>query len=66
MNNTFLLAAEYSEVFSRLIDKIRSYGARNAASIDHHRKANPCPKSRKVFYLSDYRKSMFSKNCHRS
>lgn len=62
----YLLADEYREVFSSLIDKIRSYGARDTASSDYHSNANPCPKNRKIFYLSDYRESMSLKNRQRS
>ena len=58
MKNSYLLAGEYREVFSRLTDKIRSYGARNTASTDYHSNANPGPKNRKIVYLSDYKKSM--------
>jgi len=60
MKNPSLLTGEYSAIFARLTDKIRNYGAKNADSNDYGGKVNPCPKSRKVSYLSDYRKEMSS------
>ena len=63
MKNPSLLTGEYGEISGRLIDKIRSYGTGNADSTDYGGEVSPCPKSRKVSYLSDYRKSMSPEKC---
>ena len=63
--NSHLLAGEYGEVFSKLVDKIRSYGAKSTASTEDGSKANPRPKTRKVSYLSNYKKIQPLKNCQR-
>ena len=63
MKNPSRLTGEYGEVFGSLIDKIRSYGKGNADSTDYGGEVNPCPKSRKVSYLSDYRKNMSQEKC---
>ena len=60
MKNPSLLTGEYGEIVCRLIDKIRSYGTRSADSTDYGDEVNPCPKSSKVSYLSDYREPVSS------
>lgn len=58
MKNPSLLTGDYGEIFGRLIDKIRNYGTGSADLTDYGGEVNPCPKNRKVFYLSSYRKTM--------
>jgi len=60
MKNPSLLTGEYGEIVCRLIDKIRSYGTRNVDSTDYGGEVIRCPKSSKVSYLSDYRKTVSS------
>jgi len=60
MKNPSLVTGEYGEIVCRLIDKIRSYGTRSVDSTDYGGEVNRCPKSSKVSYLSDYRKTVSS------
>ena len=60
VKNPNLLTGEYGEIVGRLINKIRSYGTSSADTTDSGGEFNPCPKSRKVSYLSNYRKTMSS------
>ena len=60
IKNPSLLTGEYGEIVGRLINKIRSYGTSSADSTDSGSEVNPCPKSSKVSYLSDYREPVSS------